>query len=102
MKAYFGTQDNNVDFTVIDWRNTYCLSRDPDVVKLSRDSFHPQGMVVEIEMDDIDVVAAVLAAMHGNSCAVKIKVIKIIHPPLPKDIKGLVNLDAWIAETAIS
>lgn len=81
MKAFFGTVDNKIDFTHIDWANTYCLSTNLETVKTSRDQFHPKGMVVEIEMDDEDVVQAVLACMHGNHCRVKATVLSIIcHP----------------------
>ena len=83
MKAFFITADDKVDLTKIDWDNTICLSRDVEAVRQSRDDFNPRGMVVEIEMDDDDVVEAVLACMHGNSCKVRAKIIRVVYSPLP-------------------
>jgi len=83
MKTFFATQNDRVDFSVIDFSNTYSLGNDVNAVKESKDQFNPQGMVVEIEMDDNDVVKAVLSCLVGNSCTVRVKVLRIVHPPLP-------------------
>lgn len=83
MKAFFVTQDDKVDLTKINCVNTICLSRDLEAVKDSRDDFNPQGMVVEVDMDDDDVVSAVLGCMHGSSCEVKAKVVRVVYPALP-------------------
>ena len=39
---------------------------------------NPNGLVLKIDMDDEDVIQAVLACMHGNSCKVKVKILEVI------------------------
>lgn len=78
MKAYFVSNNNDDKVESITWNNTVCISHDKDVCIESRNQFCPNGIVLEIDMDDKDVIQAVLSCMHGNSCSVSCKVLSVV------------------------
>ncbi len=79
MKVFFVTDHNlNLNFDFIDWRNTSCISRNLNSAKQARDEWHPDGLILEIDMDDDDVVNAVFQCMLGNSCRVKVKILRVV------------------------
>lgn len=75
MIAYLCTDSKNLNFKYIDWSNTWCLSSTSEEALKAR---HPDGAVLKIDMDDEDVIQAVLACMHGNSCKVEVSILELI------------------------
>ena len=75
MKAYFVSEDKNVD--VLSWKNMICLSYNKDDCVRLRDEFAVKGFVLLIDMDDKDVVMAVASCLNGNAATVKCKVLEV-------------------------
>jgi len=73
MIAYLCTDNQDVHFDKISWKNTWCLSHDLEEAKKLK---NPGGLVFKVDMDEKDVIQAVLACMHGNSYAVKVNILE--------------------------
>jgi hypothetical protein len=74
MIAYLCTPNKNVNFQQIDHINTYCLSLTLEVARISRSE---HGLILKVDMDDNDVVSAVLGCMHGSTNAVKVLLLEV-------------------------
>lgn len=64
MKAYFITDKPNL--STIPWTDAYSLGTNASEVIKLRDRLYPAKHVVEVDMDDEDVLSAVVkASLHG-------------------------------------